>query len=162
MALRINRTLRKFRLDEIISSTITENAWREMSNTICNPSSIEMVLSSNHTLVDLSADRDDVPSGLECLLRLNALPSKREVVRQKIIKYHMFPRGCFGDDDETSPETPSVVNVDAFVEMELNVLPTAISWIGRDDIGLSVLYRLCQSLPELFESNLKVGRRGKG
>jgi len=131
------------------------SAWREMSNTICNPSSIETVLSSNHTLIDLSENL-----GLECLLRLNALPSKREVVRQKIIQYHMFPRGYF--DDETSSETPSVVNVDAFVGMELNVLPTAISWIGRDDIGLSVLYRLCQSLPELFESNLKVGWRGKG
>ena len=50
-----------------------------------------------------------------------------------------------------------VVNVEPFLEMELNELPCAISWLGRDDIGLSVLYKLCKSLPDLFKkSKMKV------
>ena len=66
------------------------------------------------------------------------------LARQKIIKYHMLK-----DDG---------IDVGVFIGMELNKLPSAVSWMGRerDDIGLSVLYQLCKSLPCLFESNLKV------
>ena len=70
--------------------------------------------------------------------------SKTEVARLKILFAHML------NDDS--------VNIEAFADMELNQLPSAISWLGRDDVGLSVLYRVCESLPSLFECNAKVLR----
>ena len=35
--------------------------------------------------------------------------------------------------------------------MELNVIPQAVAWIGRDGTGHSLLYQLVKSIPSLFE-----------
>ena len=50
--------------------------------------------------------------------------SKTEVARLKILIPDML------NDDN--------INIEAFTDMELNQLPSAISWLGRDDVGLSV------------------------
>ena len=49
--------------------------------------------------------------------------------------------------------------MELFIDMELNVLPRAISWMGRNDAGHSLLYRFVHSMPSLFDSdsrNVKV------
>ena len=127
---------------------ITVRGWSALANTLCNKSSIEATMTSNHKLRDIYAiDRDNVPDSLWDLLFLNGLPfrdisaSEAEVVRQKIIRYHMSTFDGISDE---------------FVDMDLSVVPSAISWIGRDDKGHSALYQLFRSLPGLFERNKSV------
>ena len=64
------------------------------------------------------------------------------VARRKIIKHH------FRSTED---------NFDIFLDMELQVLPYVISWMGRDTSTL--LYQLFQKIPTLFETetNTKVG-----
>ena len=148
-----NTTLTVLNLDD--NMRITERGWTALSNMLCDKSSIGATYSSNHTLRQL-ADEDEyeleweegvvmfIPSDLLSLLHLNMIMSKTEVARLKILFAHML------NDDN--------INVEAFTDMELDELPSAISWLGRDDVGLSVLYRVCESLPSLFECNAKVLR----
>ena len=77
---------------------------------------------------------------------MNANGNKAEVVRQKILQYHFLS----GDD----------INAEQFIDMEMAVLPHAISWIGRDDIGQPLLYSLFQSMPFLFDSDHKTKSMG--
>ena len=69
-------------------------------------------------------------------LELNKNDDKFDVARQKIIRYHFLN----GED-----------NMQEFVSMELEVLPHAIGWTGRDDTGHSILYQLVRSMPSLFD-----------
>ena len=69
-------------------------------------------------------------------MKLNEDENKAEVIRQKIINYH------FSNGNK---------NIEEFVVMELNILPHAVSWIGRNNIGHSLLYRLVNSMPSLLE-----------
>jgi len=78
---------------------------------------------------------------LKSLLKLNQNDNKQEVARQKLIRYY------FSNDDG------SVVKVEEFVDMELDVLPQAIAWAGRDDTGHSLLYKLFQTMPTLFDTD---------
>ena len=148
-ALANNNSLRELKLNGSIS-VISDLGWGALTKALCDMSSIEATYTSNHTLHCVSGedddddDDDDIPFALEGLLYINKYNTESEAARQKIIKYHMLK-----DDG---------IDVGVFIGMELNKLPSAVSWMGRerDDIGLSVLYQLCKSLPCLFESNLKV------
>ena len=65
---------------------------------------------------------------------------KKQVARQKIIRYH------FLKDNE--------VDVTEFVTMEMNVLPRAMDWFGRaGDDGRSLMFTLLQSMPCLFDTD---------
>jgi len=146
-ALANNNSLRELKLNGSIS-VISDLGWGALTKALCDMSSIEATYTSNHTLHCVSGEDDDddndIPFALEELLYINKYNTESEAARQKIIKYHMLK-----DDG---------IDVGVFIGMELNKLPSAISWMvrERDDIGLSVLYQLCKSLPFLFESNLKV------
>ena len=130
---------------------VTETGWSALANVLCDRTSIETTYTSNHTLHEVLKDEEDegidmnvIPDDLTELLDINEIYTKSEAARVKIIKYHMLK-----DED---------IDVAVFVGMELNEIPSAMSWMGKekDDIGLSVLYQLCKSLPCLFESNLNV------
>ena len=73
-------------------------------------------------------------------MRLIQNDDKAEVARQKILKYHFHNREK---------------NAEEFVGMELEVLPRAISWVGRKVDGLALLYNLLQSMPTLFDFESK-------
>ena len=75
---------------------------------------------------------------------MNENTNKVEVVRQKIIQYHFMD----GED-----------NTETLVGMELEMMPSVIAWIGRDNIGFSLLYHLAKNLPCLFDSEDKQKRR---
>ena len=75
---------------------------------------------------------------------MNENTNKVEVVRQKIIQYHFMD----GKD-----------NTETLVGMELEMMPSVIAWIGRDNIGLSLLYHLTKNMPCLFDSEDKQKRR---
>lgn len=110
-------------------------------------SSIEATYLSNHTLHELivnirSPFRGDwinqfMREDVEAYLTMNENDDKSMVARQKIIK-HYFSRGR--------------TDIRLFACMPENKLPTAIGWIGRDELGFSLMYELIQSLPGFFDS----------
>ena len=118
--------------------------WKAFSPILCDTSSIETTYNSNHTLEDFGksyiSSRLVLPEEVASLMRWNESQCKFMVVRRKIIEHHFM-----------STED----NFDIFLDMELQVLPYVISWMGRDTSML--LYQLFQKIPTLFEANTKVG-----
>ena len=117
------------------NTDVTESGWDALADLLCNKSSIDGILDSNHTLEAVRGPRspdDRVVSYLE----LNKKFNKFEVARRKIIQYYFIN----GED-----------NMQEFVDMELGLLPHAMRWTGRNYIGHSLLYQLVRSLPSLFD-----------
>jgi len=158
-ALEHNKTLKWLGLHECCSfsdeegnDSITERGWGAVSDLVCNKSSIMDTYNSNHKLfVDYSDDNELLPDDLSSLLELNENKDKTEVARQKILQTHFSGSG----EDDT-------LNVQELLDMELEVLPTAIAWIGRPKhigwegknvSGLSTMYNLVRKLPDLFDYN---------
>ena len=140
-ALSNNNTLESLRVD---GTAITTKARTALTNALCDKSSFESITASNHTLKDIGRTYENgrvrrYPD-LDSLLQLNQNDNKAEVVRQKIIQYHF----CHGSS-----------NMKKLVSMDREILPQAISWIGRNEAGLSLFFRLCQSIPSLFDSESK-------
>jgi len=122
------------------------------SDFLCDKTSLSSIYTSNHTLQQFYAgfyyDDDGPKDHLVSLLKLNENDDKQEVVRQKLIRYY------FSNDDG------GIVKVEEFVVMELEVLPRAIAWIGRDDTAHSLLYKLFQIMPTLFHTDRKAKAAG--
>ena len=140
--------------DEAGNYSITERGWEAISTLICNKTSIMDTYNSNHTLQDLSDawyyDEEVMPDDLIRLLDLNKNKDKTEVVRQKILQTHF------------SNEVDAISNIQEFLDMEFEVMPAAISWMGRLTFdewsgskvsGLSLLYNLIRRVPDLFDSS---------
>ncbi|KAL9182980.1 hypothetical protein ACHAXT_004259 [Thalassiosira profunda] len=128
---------------------VTDRAWEAFGNVLCNRESIEGIYLSNHTLQMISDESDEerlLPERLRSLLQLNRNNTKHEAARQKILLHQICNKE--GTD------------LEAFIGMELSVLPVAMAWIGRDDVGRSALYQLCRTLPSLFGTNDKAVSAG--
>ena len=98
----------------------------------------------------------NLPDALVLYLALNENEDKVEVARQKILQTH-FPT----EDNDTS-------NMQEFLDMELEMMPTAIAWMGRpthnhrDDAnvsGLSTMFNLMRRLPDLFDSSPRTQKK---
>lgn len=107
---------------------------------------------SNHTLNYVPDDEDndfDLYNDLYKYLNLNENKDKEEVARQKILITHFF-------DDTTS-------KIQELLDMELEMMPTVVEWIGRRPThsnwkgtnvsGLSTMFNLMRRLPDLFDSS---------
>ena len=130
-----NISLRRLFLSS--GNNITRRSWDVFSLILFNKTSIEATYQSNHTLCNLSKYGDRaLPDHLVSSLQTNGLGTG--VARQKIL-WHYFLSG--GD----------CINVKQFLDMDMNVLPQALSWIGREDDGCSLMLTLLQSMPCLFE-----------
>ena len=118
--------------------SITTRGWDALANTLCNQNGIVSIYNSNHTLQRVLCTNDDdrLPPDLASLLIMNENDNKSEVARQKIVQYY------FINGEE---------NMQEFVDMELELLPHAIAWMGQDDTGHSILYQLVRSMPTLFD-----------
>ena len=120
--------------------------FKALTRILCNRSSVDATFMSNHTLQTVSVyiqhghvyQSAVLPSHLTDMLTLNENSNKFEVSRQKILQCHF--------DEDTQQE---------FVNMELEVLPHALAWCGEDQRGVSLLLRIIQSFPSLFDSNSK-------
>jgi hypothetical protein len=147
-----NNTLRELMfcsksLDENVGdfvNSITSVGYDAMSQTLCNPSTILDTYHSNHTLSKFGEDKEItlLPSNLRSLLRYNREESKCKVARMKIIKTHFS-----GSDIKTQ--------VKVFTDMESNVLPTAIAWIGKDDGQHKLddlLFALLRNVTHLYDT----------
>ena len=154
IALVNNKTLQRLYFEELYdddtgeySTLITERGWEAVLTLLCNKASVLDTYNSNHTLnyvyCDLSGD-------LRSLLELNENKDKMEVARQKILQTH------FSSEDDTAS------NIQELLDMELEMMPTAVEWIGRPThadwrgvnvSGLSAVYNLIRRVPDLFDSS---------
>ena len=176
-ALAHNKTLKRLNLEgctmdedddsddeEDNNELITERGWEAVSTLLCNKSSISDALNSNHTLCSVSNEYDvddmNLPEDLISYLELNENKDKAEVARQKILQTHF------------STEYDTASNIQELLDMDLEMMPSAIEWIGRPThadwsgthvSGLSTMYNLSRKLPDLFDSNAQkkpsVGKR---
>ena len=142
--------------DSMHNATFT--FWDPIMNLLCSTSSIDATWSSNHTLsnvgefvleesdqdIDFDEDEDEVrlkmPREIHELLKMNEDEDKKQVARRKVIKYHFT-----GDFD-----------LSALIGHDQKLLPRKISWLGRDSLGLSVVYGIIsRTLPDLCQNDEK-------
>jgi len=115
---------------------------------------------SNHTLKEIGDYySEEIGDKLYPYLELNENEDKAEVARQKILQSH------FSTDDDMA------TNIQEFLDMELKMIPTAISWIGRPTrhdwkgmnvSGLSTMYNLTRRLPDLSDSSSQKKKSSAG
>ena len=94
---------------------------------------------SNHTLEKLGDEDKTWPEEFESLLQINEASSETQAARLKIIKTH-FNIGYI-----TQP----------FVDMDLNMLPHAMAWMGRDGRTGEAngrYFSFIKRMPSLFEN----------
>jgi Leucine-rich repeat (LRR) protein len=135
-ALTTNTSLEVFQVsDEIGFFGVTFTGWSAIARALCDSSSIPNICyRSNHTLHTIF-DYEDLPCGplIQSLLEINSKSDKAEVVRTKIIK--------FFDPNAIGP---------VFANAAEAFLPSVIGWIGKDCLGLSLMYSFVRSKPSLF------------
>ena len=132
---------------------ITDRGWEAVSSLLCNKTSILNTYNSNHTLKYVSDYySDEIRAELLPYLELNENKDKVEVARQKILQTHFLS------------ENDTASNIQKFLDMELEVMPTATAWIGRplhigwegkQVSGLSTMFNLLRRMPDLFDSSLQ-------
>ena len=140
---RNNATLRTLFLcdttaeDEVNGYANMKDYFSAFADVLCNKASIDAIYFSNHTLQEIDFDIKGYSS--HCVLssqygiieQRNKNTNKAQVARHKILKYHD--------------------KVQTFLDMKLQELPYSISWMGRDNFGLPLLFKLCLSMPWLFD-----------
>lgn len=122
---------------------------------LCNKKCIDSTFASNHTIhvIDIETfqpyededeDEDDVvddvlKDDVMWSLKMNENENKAEVSQIKIVKAHF-----------------SGLNADAgssiFTRMPEPILPSALEWIGRTRVGLSLMYLVVRELPMMFDT----------
>lgn len=103
----------------------SRNGWDALVCAFRDTSSIASTFNSNHTLQEFHVPFDDAPNDVRGLVRKNLNKDKFAVARQKILDGHF-------DDLE------AIIRI--FGQMDVNFLPYAFSWMGRDSDGFSVMY----------------------
>lgn len=120
-----NKTLTRLALN--CNSGITSRGWGSLLRVVCDTSSINATKESNHTLEHLwddifdrgrtdFSDSMNLPADLLFCLKANEDGNDSEAARKKIFHFHF--NGNF--------------NIAPFNSMNLELLPTALGWIGQD------------------------------
>ncbi len=114
--------------DEELEIELSIEGWNAFTKAMCDSSSIINVCSSNHTLHKLFHFYDGfIPPSLQSLLKLNRMKNTSEVARAKIIKHYF----SIASNVEST-----------FSDFSATMMPDAMSWIGKDCLGFSTMYRL--------------------
>jgi len=110
---------------------------------ICNESSIMDTYNSNHTLgylirPDLIRDRseDHIPPRVLTPLHLNRNDNKAVSARRKIIYSHF---------------SGAELNMQPFIDMDLEMFPHVIAWMARDEHGGSLLYQFLRGIAPMLD-----------
>ena len=105
-----------------------------ISRLLCNTSSIESIINSNHTLKKVKIKSYPLPEMVIDCLKLNKNKEKQDVIRQKIIMYY------FKGEFEVAP----------FACMNISLLPKVMSIVGEDSKDQqSAIFRLLKTIPSL-------------
>jgi hypothetical protein len=138
------------RLRELTICCTTE-VYAPFTHILCNSSNIMSTYNSNHILSELILDHDGgprrlLPIDLASALQINRDHSVSQAARLKIIKTHF---------------SGSNINTTPFTVMELKVLPTAISWMGRDSGSeiSDLLFAFVRSMSSLCNTKNRCKKR---
>ena len=132
-ALANNNKLRELSVENIFRENIISEGYAAMRNMLCDTSSILNTFNSNHTLEKICDEiyERSLPKNLSSLLRLNRECSVSEAARLKIINTHF---------------SGYEINMQPFMEMNLNVRPHAIAWMAKD----MHVYELLRAMPSIL------------
>jgi hypothetical protein len=130
--------------DSIDIFEITEGEFRGFLRALCDESTIDRTYTSNHTFHTCEYLFDKLephpfPSVLDeiCpLLDLNRNADKVEVARLKILDSHFYG-GSTG--------------INSLASLHKTMLPHAIEWMGRDELGYAAMFEFVQRSPILFD-----------
>ena len=110
---------------------------------LCNDASIMDTYNSNHTLgylirPDLIRDRseDHIPPRVLTPLHLNRNDNKAVSARRKIINSHF---------------SGAELNMQPFIDMDLEMFPHVIAWMARDEHGGSLLYQFLRGIAPMLD-----------
>ena len=136
--------------EDEVDNLISERVWQAVSTLLCNKTCILDTYASNHTLQDLGYQIPNVVAdNIGPYVELNKNKDKVEVARQKILQTHFS-----SSEDDTAMQE--------LLDTELEVIPTAIAWIGRplpigwegaQVSGLSTMFNLMRRIPDIFDSS---------
>jgi len=125
---------------------ITSQGYATFIPIVCDSSSIQSTMNSNHTLEQVSYFHNPrVPKTLYHILHMNTTTDKRAVAKLKVLRYHF--NGNF--------------NMKAVAGLDAKALPYLLSWFGRlmsssksanredDRTCRSAFYRIIRHNPEL-------------
>jgi hypothetical protein len=116
---------------------VTSVGYDALSRMLCDTSTIRNTFNSNHTLEYTGfLPREDIKS----LLRINHNNSVRQAARIKIINSHF---------------SGNVINTQVFTDMKSNILPTAMSWMGRDNGsngGMNLMFQFLRREPLICDT----------
>lgn len=120
-------------------TSIPTTGWIALANALCDQTSITSICyNSNHKLQRLECSPQNPPE-IELLLAMNKKKRKEDVVRVKILLFHLS----------------NIDNVaHAFGSMNTVVLPSAIEWIGRDRQGFLTMFYLFRCMPWLLNTSI--------
>ena len=143
MALEENSRLKELEItcDNDVEGGLT---WEVLDQILCDTTSIYCTFSSNHTLQDVTItfEYEDnhcvVPDDTTALLDMNKNEDKLEVARQKILNHHFSGEGTD--------------NLPLFACMPESVLVYAVAWMGRNNLGYSLMYDIVRGFPHLFDN----------
>jgi hypothetical protein len=134
MALANNTKLKRLDFKGNMSG-ITSIGYGAFTRILCNTSTILNTFNSNHTLEFINSSW--FHKDLDTLLRINHDNGVSQAARIKIINSYFS-----GSDINTQTQV--------FTDMKLNVLPTAISWMGLNDGingGINLLFEFLRREP---------------
>jgi len=135
MALANNTKLKIFFIVNIRG--VTSISHDALSRLLCDTSSILNTFNSNHTLESIGfVLRED----FSALHRINRNNSIRQAARIKILNSH------FSGSD---------INTQVFTDMKLNILPTAMSWMGHDNGsngGRNLMFEFLRRVPLICDT----------
>ena len=167
-----NRTLKKLclKLPSNRSLNTPRVGWNPWTNSlmriIYNKQSIMETFNSNHVLeticypeeedrfVSAMASSPLMGKGLPSALQMNREDDKFTVARRKILQSHYYNQ----DDIKENKEYRGYKTLmDTILEMTDDMerteqLPNIMSWVGRDNDGLTLMYELLQRAPTLCEN----------
>ena len=140
------RTNKRLRWLSVGINNITSEGFLSFIPVVCDASSIDRTLNSNHTLEQVTTYRETfVPRELLDILQMNKITDKRTTAKLKVLRCHFFD----GDFDMT-----------AIAGLDTKLLPRLLGWFGRlkenknADFKVlqscrSTFYRIIQHKPEL-------------
>jgi len=143
LALTNNTKLKKLMFNGY-TSRVTSVGYAAISRLLCDTSSILNTFNSNHTLESIGfVLRED----FSALHRINRNNSIRQAARIKILNSH------FSGSD---------INTQVFTDMKLNILPTAMSWMGHDNgsnVGMNLMFEFLRREPSICDTKSKRKKR---
>jgi hypothetical protein len=120
-----------------ISNSATQKGWHTLSSLLCHKSSIGATRYSNDTLNELHLSYV-LTTDLEvaALLAVNRNVNKAKIALKKVIENHFSKVFIIAHWEES--------------QVQLQLLPFTLSWLGRDLSGHTVLYEMIKNRAEVL------------